>query len=76
MTRFVVIATANRGPVNPAEPLDETGQHMARLQFEADAQQERKIRARRWTHYLIDDEASTRKPMTHAAAKIRKKRTA
>jgi hypothetical protein len=35
MKRFVVIATANRGAVDPHEPLDDAGQWLANMEAEA-----------------------------------------
>ncbi len=38
MRRFVVIATANRGAVDPPEPLDDAGQNAANLGAHKDTQ--------------------------------------
>ena len=47
MRRFVVIATANRGAVDPHEPLDDAGQYLANMEAErCDAQDRNACRAR------------------------------
>jgi len=49
MKRFVVIATANRGAVEPHEPLDDAGQYLANCADEAEGQRVREVLRQRAT---------------------------
>ena len=63
MRRFVVIATANRGAVDPPEPLDAAGQYAANLEADIGDRQDRKELQRRATlGYQIERD----RPLTRA----------
>jgi hypothetical protein len=58
MRRFVVIATANRGAVDPPEALDGTGQCLANLEAEkSDAADAERLRVRATRGFRLERDA-------------------
>lgn len=61
MKRFAVIATTNRGPIDPPELLDERSQWLANIQFALDQDEDQRVRARRRAHYLTERDPPARR---------------